>query len=79
VEHPVACSRASEAFLISSPLLSRRYERLQPDFADYASRGRAAVTAPGDQVAWRTSVNIARPGRNGASSLLLWAWLAAVR
>ena len=48
---PVACNRASADFLISSPLFERRYERLQPDFADYADRGWAAVTATADQVA----------------------------
>jgi methylglyoxal synthase len=48
---PVACNRASADFLISSPLFSRKYERLQPDFADYASRGWAAVAASADQVA----------------------------
>jgi methylglyoxal synthase len=31
---PVACNRASADFMISSPLFSRRYDRLQPDFAE---------------------------------------------
>lgn len=48
---PVACNRATADFLISSPLFERRYERLQPDFADYAEQGRAAVTTAADQVA----------------------------
>jgi methylglyoxal synthase len=33
---PVACNRASADFMISSPLFARRYDRLEPDFADYA-------------------------------------------
>ena len=33
---PVACNRASADFVISSPLFGRRYDRLQPDFADYS-------------------------------------------
>ena len=36
---PVACNRASADFMISSPLFARRYDRLQPDFADYATQG----------------------------------------
>jgi methylglyoxal synthase len=48
---PVACNRATADFLISSPLFERRYERLQPDFADYAERRWAAVTTTADQVA----------------------------
>jgi len=48
---PVACNRASADFMISSPLFSRRYDRLQPDFDDYANRGWAAVAASADQVA----------------------------
>ena len=48
---PVACNRASADFVISSPLFARRYDRLQPDFADYASRGWSPVTASADQVA----------------------------
>lgn len=48
---PVACNRSSADFMISSPLFSRQYERLQPDFADYVSRGWSAVTASADQVA----------------------------
>jgi methylglyoxal synthase len=47
---PVACNRASADFFISSPLFGRRYDRLQPDFADYAARGWAAVAATADQV-----------------------------
>jgi methylglyoxal synthase len=48
---PVACNRASADFMISSPLFSRRYDRLQPDFEDYANRGWATATASADQVA----------------------------
>jgi methylglyoxal synthase len=48
---PVACNRASADFMISSPLFSRRYDRLQPDFDDYANRGWAAAAATADQVA----------------------------
>ncbi len=33
---PVACNRASADYLISSPLLTGRYDRTQPDFADPA-------------------------------------------
>jgi methylglyoxal synthase len=48
---PVACNRASADYMISSPLFSRRYDRLQPDFDDYARRGWAAGAASADQVA----------------------------
>ncbi len=48
---PVACNRATADFVISSPLFSRRYDRLQPDFADYVSRGWSTVAASADQVA----------------------------
>ncbi len=48
---PVACNRASADFMISSPLFGRRYERLQPDFTDYVSRGWATAAASADQVA----------------------------
>ena len=48
---PVACNRASADYMISSPLFSRRYDRLQPDFDDYAKRGWAAAAASADQVA----------------------------
>jgi methylglyoxal synthase len=48
---PVACNRATADFLISSPLFSRRYDRLQPDFADYANRGWSALTATADHLA----------------------------
>jgi methylglyoxal synthase len=41
---PVACNRASADFVISSPLFARRYDRLEPDFADY-SEASAAVAA----------------------------------
>jgi methylglyoxal synthase len=48
---PVACNRASADFMISSPLFARRYDRMQPDFDDYARKGWAAVTGSADQVA----------------------------
>lgn len=35
---PVACNRASADFMISSPLLSRDYERLIPDYEAYRAR-----------------------------------------
>jgi methylglyoxal synthase len=35
---PVACNRASADFLISSPLLGRGYDRLQPDFSAHSAR-----------------------------------------
>jgi methylglyoxal synthase len=48
---PVACNRATADFMISSPLFVRRYDRLQPDFADYTERGWAPLSAGADQVA----------------------------
>jgi methylglyoxal synthase len=48
---PVACNRSSADYLISSPLFAHRYDRRQPDFTDYASRGWSALTASADQVA----------------------------
>ena len=48
---PVACNRATADFMISSPLFARRYDRLQPDFADYANRGWSAPTATADHLA----------------------------
>ncbi len=48
---PVACNRASADFMISSPLFARPYDRLQPDFADYARRGWSAVAATADHLA----------------------------
>ena len=35
---PVACNRASADFVVSSPLMSERYERLLPDYSDYRQR-----------------------------------------
>jgi methylglyoxal synthase len=35
---PVACNRASADFIISSPLMSTRYERLIPDYSKYRAR-----------------------------------------
>lgn len=40
---PVACNRASADFLISSPLMSGRYERIIQDFSGY--RGRFSADA----------------------------------
>jgi methylglyoxal synthase len=48
---PVACNRATADFMISSPLFTHRYDRLQPDFADYANRGWSALTATADHLA----------------------------
>ncbi len=48
---PVACNRSSADYVISSPLFARRYERRQPDFADYANRGWSTLVASADQVA----------------------------
>jgi methylglyoxal synthase len=48
---PVACNRASADFMISSPLFRRPYDRLQPDFADYANRAWPTVTTTADQLA----------------------------
>jgi methylglyoxal synthase len=35
---PVACNRASADFIISSPLMTKPYDRLLPEYASYASR-----------------------------------------
>ncbi len=35
---PVACDRASADYIISSPLMTEPYERLQPDYAQYIER-----------------------------------------
>jgi methylglyoxal synthase len=35
---PVACNRASADFLISSPLLTREYQRILPDYEGYRTR-----------------------------------------
>jgi methylglyoxal synthase len=35
---PVACNRATADFMISSPLMSRTYERIVPDYSKYRSR-----------------------------------------
>ena len=35
---PIACNRASADFMISSPLMDGEYDRLVPDYDDYASR-----------------------------------------
>jgi len=36
---PVACNRASADFMISSPLMASRYERMFPDYDGYSQRG----------------------------------------
>ena len=35
---PVACNRASADFIVSSPLMSTRYERLVPDYSKHRAR-----------------------------------------
>jgi len=35
---PVACNRASADFMISSPLMTRSYDRLVPDYSSYRER-----------------------------------------
>ena len=35
---PVACNRATADFMVSSPLMNERYERLQPDFTLHMNR-----------------------------------------
>src|SRR5574339_640740 len=35
---PIACNRASADFMISSPLMEGEYDRLVPDYEDYATR-----------------------------------------
>ena len=35
---PVACDRATADFIISSPLMHTKYERLVPDYEAYAKR-----------------------------------------
>lgn len=35
---PVACDRATADYVISSPLMTDQYERLMPDYAEYAER-----------------------------------------
>lgn len=35
---PVACNRSSADFMISSPLMSGKYERFLPDYTDYRER-----------------------------------------
>jgi methylglyoxal synthase len=41
---PVACNRASADFMISSPLISSKYERLVNDYTNYRSRMSAAAS-----------------------------------
>jgi len=35
---PIACNRASADFMISSPLMDGKYDRLVPDYESYTSR-----------------------------------------
>jgi len=42
---PVACNRASADFMVSSPLMSRTYQRLIPDYSTYRSRLQAAAAS----------------------------------
>jgi methylglyoxal synthase len=35
---PVACNRSSADFMISSPLMSEKYDRIVPDYKDYRER-----------------------------------------
>ena len=35
---PIACDRASAAFMFSSPLMSEEYERILPDYEDYMAQ-----------------------------------------
>lgn len=35
---PIACNRASADFMITSPLLSSRYQRFSPDYHEYTER-----------------------------------------
>ena len=42
---PVACNRSSADFMISSPLMSERYEQQLPDYEEYRTRLEQAVTA----------------------------------
>lgn len=39
---PVACDRATADYVISSPLMSEPYERLQPDYSGHIERFEAA-------------------------------------
>ncbi len=41
---PVACNRASADFMISSPLISGKYERLVNDYTNYRTRISAAAS-----------------------------------
>jgi hypothetical protein len=35
---PVACDRSSADFMISSPLMDSKYERIVPDYEEYRTR-----------------------------------------
>jgi methylglyoxal synthase len=43
---PIACDRASADFIISSPLMDERYDRLIPDYDAYRHRKVAGVETP---------------------------------
>jgi len=42
---PVACNRSSADFMISSPLMSARYEQQLPDYEEYRSRLEESLVA----------------------------------
>ena len=42
---PVACNRSSADFMISSPLMSEKYEQQLPDYEEYRTRLEESVTA----------------------------------
>jgi len=42
---PIACDRASADFIISSPLMDTKYERIVPDYSEYRTR-----PIPGDPI-----------------------------
>jgi methylglyoxal synthase len=44
---PVACNRATADYLISSPLMSRHYERHEPDYTEHEERYEPAAAVPG--------------------------------
>jgi methylglyoxal synthase len=48
---PIACNRASADFMISSGLMSSRYERLLPDYERLAERAEGAAAASPERVA----------------------------
>jgi methylglyoxal synthase len=61
---PVACNRASADFIISSPLMSKEYERLVPDYSKYRAQ-RAARGVEGDGFA---NLDVTSPEISGSGS-----------